>query len=167
MGKAFSNGKSVFCSPRWFLWTIVPLCYPENSASYCKEIKRRKEEKKINEKSKGAGKKESKEEREKERGRKWERKKLTYNLQFWVSPFKTGNDPCTRLTTSPDILHGFEKFSLHNIENHVVASSFFRYYYNASEEKEMDGIDSTIIFPVLTEKAGGVLHLLRTILQFQ
>lgn len=31
----------------------------------------------------------------------------------------------------------------------------------------MDGIDSTIIFPVLTEKAGGVLHLLRTILQFQ
>lgn len=64
MGKAFSNGKSIFCSPRWFLWTIVPLCYPENSASYCKEIKRRKEEKKINEKSKGAGKKESKEERE-------------------------------------------------------------------------------------------------------
>lgn len=83
-----------------------------------------------------------------------------------MSPFKTGNDPCTRLTTS-DILHGFEKFSLHNIENHVVASSFFRCYYNASEEKEMDGIDSTIIFPVLTVKADGVLNPLGAILQFQ
>lgn len=65
------------------------------------------------------------------------------------------------------MLHGFEKFTLHNIENHVVASSFFRCYYNASEEKEMDGIDSTIIFPVLTVTADGVLHPLRTILQFQ
>lgn len=65
------------------------------------------------------------------------------------------------------MLHEFEKFSLHNIENHVVASSFFRCYYNASEEKEMDGIDSTTIFPVLTVTADGFLHPLRTILQFQ
>lgn len=64
------------------------------------------------------------------------------------------------------MLHGFEKFSLHNIEKRVVASSSFICYYNASEEKEIDGIDSTIIFPVLTVTADGVLHPLRTILQF-
>lgn len=137
----------------------------QNSASYSKEIKGRQEKKKRkNQKGKGAGKKERKGWKE---GRQRKRKKLTCSLQFWVSPFKTGNDLCTRLTTFADILHKFEKFSLHNIENHVLASSFFRWYYNASEEKEMDGIDSTIIFQVHTVKADGVLHPLRTILQFQ
>lgn len=101
------------------------------------------------------------------KGKGWRERQRTYNLQFLVSPFKAGNDPCTRLTTFADILHGFEKFSLHNIENHVLASSFFRCYYNASEEKEMDGIDSTTIFPVHTVKADGVLHPLRAIPQFQ